>query len=237
MEYLLYCDESVGKDLKYCDFFGGCIISSKDLIQVTSSLEQLKTANNLLGEIKWTKVTDQYLEKYSSVLRLFFRFVREGKIRVRIMFRSAEDASVYARSEGRDDKYFKLYYQFIKHAFGFAHTDGMEPFYVRIYLDQLPTKASACSDFKNYLRALPETRDFQHSAMRIREDQIAEVRSHEHVLLQCTDIVLGAMQFRLNHHHKDIPEGKKRRGKRTVAKEKLYNVIRDEICTIHPNFR
>ena len=36
------------------------------------------------------------------------------------------------------DKYFKLYYQFIKHAFGFAYTQGMPPFSVRIYLDQLP---------------------------------------------------------------------------------------------------
>jgi len=61
--------------------------------------------------------------------------------------------------------------------------------------------------------------------MLIPEDQIAEVKSHNHVLLQCVDIVLGAIQFRLNDLHKVTPEGKWRRGKRTIAKEKLYKMI------------
>ena len=49
-------------------------------------------------------------------------------------------------------------------------------------------------------------------------------------------VVMGAIQFRLNNHHTEIPDGKHRRGKRTIAKEKLYKTILSEICTIHPNF-
>lgn len=77
---------------------------------------------------------------------------------------------------------------------------------------------------------------FRDARIQIAPEDIAEVRSHDHVLLQCLDIVLGAMAFRLDDRHKDKPEGKARRGKRTVAKEKLYRTIRAEICTLRPRF-
>ena len=233
MEYTLYCDESVSKDRKYGDFFGGCMIEARDLQPVVNALDLCKRDNNLNGEIKWTKVTDQYLEKYIQVIRLFFSFVRQGKVRVRIMFRKIE--SQYS-APSKEEKYFKLYYQFIKHAFGLGHTQGLSPFNLRIYLDQLPAKREACARFKAYLVDMPNIAAFSGCAVRISKEQIAEVRSHEHVLLQCVDIVMGAMQFRLNMHHKDIPEGSRRRGKKTIAKEKLYKVIYQEICTIHPIF-
>ena len=94
MEYILYCDESIDTDTKYGDFFGGCIISSSDLHPVVDALEKCKKENNLLQEIKWTKVTENYLQKYQNVIRLFFSFVRQGKIKVRIMFRSMENQYV-----------------------------------------------------------------------------------------------------------------------------------------------
>jgi 6-phosphogluconate dehydrogenase len=102
MEYILYCDESIDTDTKYGDFFGGCIISSSDLQPVVDALEKCKKENNLLQEIKWTKVTENYLQKYQNVIRLFFSFVRQGKIKVRIMFRSMENQYV---SESKEDKY------------------------------------------------------------------------------------------------------------------------------------
>ncbi len=233
MEYILYCDESTDKDIKYSDFFGGCIVSSSDLDQIVKELEKCKNENNLFGEIKWTKVTDQYLEKYRNVIRLFFSFVRDGKIKVRIMFRRTDNQYV---SGTKEDKYFKLYYQFIKHSFGFTHTQGLMPFNVRIYLDQMPAKKERREIFKSFLCNLPQMPEFKKCAFRVNRDQIAEVRSHDHVLLQCVDIVMGAMQFRLNNHHKDIPDGKRFRGKKTIAKEKLYKTIFYEINRIHPVF-
>ena len=233
MEYILYCDESRQNDIKYGDFFGGCIISSKDLATVTGELERCKIRNNLRNEIKWTKVTEQYLDKYVQVMHLFFSFVISKKVKVRIMFRKTENQYP---DFSKSDKYFKLYYQFIKHSFGFMYMRDMQPFNLRIYLDQLPAKREDCLRFKSYLANMPNTMDFRESSLRISQDQIAEVRSHEHVLLQCVDIVMGAMQFRLNNHHKDKPEGQQYRGKRTIAKEKLYKVILQEICKTHPRF-
>lgn len=60
--------------------------------------------------------------------------------------------------------------------------------------------------------------------------------SHDHDLLQCLDVVLGAMAFRLNDKHKVKPLDAHRRGKRTIAKEKLYKHILTRIREIYTNF-
>jgi len=236
MEYVLYCDESSDKGPKYSDFFGGCIVSLEDLAPISAALEAKKAELNLKHEVKWSRVTKNYLDKYIALVDLFFHYVRSGRIRVRIMFRKTQNQ--YRRTElTHDDKYFKLYYQFIKHGFGLKSIpSGAGDVYVRIYLDQLPDSKERCAQFKRYLYTMPCTQDFHGSPLKIRESDIAEVLSHEHVLLQCTDIVLGAMFFRLNNLHEAKPEGSTRRGNRTIAKEKLYNHIRQQICTIHPNF-
>lgn len=54
--------------------------------------------------------------------------------------------------------------------------------------------------------------------------------------MQCLDVVLGAMSFRLNDQHKERPDGTFRRGKRTIAKEKLYKHINKKIRETRANF-
>lgn len=56
------------------------------------------------------------------------------------------------------------------------------------------------------------------------------------MLLQCVDVVLGAMQFRLNDKHKEKPEGSRTRGKRTIAKEGVYRHILARIQQVYPRF-
>jgi hypothetical protein len=54
---------------------------------------------------------------------------------------------------------------------------------------------------------------------------MAEVDSKEHVILQALDVILGSIQFRLNDKHLEKPEGSRVRGKRTIAKERVYKHI------------
>jgi|SRR5690554_133276 len=76
----------------------------------------------------------------------------------------------------------------------------------------------------------------RHQTIDIDARDIAEVDSKRHVLLQCVDVVLGAMQFRLNDKHKEKPEGSRTRGKRTIAKEGVYRHILARIQQIYPRF-
>ena len=115
MEYIIYCDESSSDGPKFSDFFGGCMVSSKDLHIVEDALNVKKEELHLFSEIKWTKVTEQYLERYIQIVDLFFDFIRAGKIKVRIMFRRNEDQPTNTQARyNSEDKYFKLYYQFLK---------------------------------------------------------------------------------------------------------------------------
>lgn len=70
----------------------------------------------------------------------------------------------------------------------------------------------------------------------IKRENITEVVSHNHVILQCMDIILGSMNFRLNDFHKEKLPNSSKRGKKTIAKEKLYKHILNRIRKVHPNF-
>lgn len=236
-EYIVYCDESSDKGSLYVDFYGGSLVRADKLSEIEAALNTKKEELNLHGEIKWQKVTAQYLDRYQEMIRLFFTYVRAGDIHVRIMFRKKINQRTAGDGTSKDDRYFKLYYQFLKHAFGFRSPSSYTgEYYVHFLLDELPDHSAEADRFKNYLCDLPQTKDMQGTGMQIRKRDIGEVKSHDHVVLQCTDIVLGAMFFRLNKLHEVKPEGARTRGKRTIAKEKLYKVIQQEIATIHPNF-
>jgi hypothetical protein len=137
-----------------------------------------------------------------------------------------------------DNQYFLLYYQFIKHAFGFRYCNPEleADTYIQIMLDQLPENKERCDIMKDYLCGLSNFPHFRQNRIILARDHISEIESHKHVIAQGLDIILGSMQFRLNHMHKVKPEGQKRRGKRTIAKDKVYKRINERIREIYPRF-
>lgn len=236
MEYIIYCDESIQDGKYFSDFYGGALVRSTHYMHVVNSLNQKKQALNLHKEIKWTKVTSNYLEKYKKMIDLFFLFITADTIKIRIMFRQSAVIPSNLSKKQRDSGFHLLYYQFIKHAFGLRYSNIGEDVYLRLYFDRLPDTNLKNELFINHIYALQSQLSFKEANLKIRRDDIVEVNSHDHVILQCMDIVLGAMAFRLNDLHKKKPEGAKRRGKKTIAKEKLYKHIYSNINTLYPNF-
>jgi hypothetical protein len=102
-----------------------------------------------------------------------------------------------------------------------------------MYFDKLPDTAEKCAAFKGYVTALNKHTGFRDAGIVIQQNQLAEVDSKEHVILQALDVVLGAMQFRLNDKHLEKPEGSRIRGKRTVAKERVYKHINASIRKLY----
>jgi hypothetical protein len=100
----------------------------------------------------------------------------------------------------------------------------------------MPRHADNVRQFKEYLATLSSVPSFRAAGISIREADITGVSSHSHVILQALDIVMGAMQFRLNDLHKAKPPGLFRRAKRTKAKERIYKHINARICRLRPNF-
>jgi hypothetical protein len=239
VEYLIYCDESVSKGKYFSNFYGGALVRSSDLAIVQQKIGVCRDRLHLHQEMKWSKVTAQYLEKYIELVDVFFDLVADDRIKLRIMFTQNRYRPANLTAEQSDNEYFLLYYQFIKHAFGLSFADASMPselHRVRLYLDRLPDTKEKVAQFKRYLVGLNEYRQFKLGKVFIDPNQIAEIESHEHSVLQGLDIVLGSMQFRLNDMHLAKPEGSRVRGKRTIAKEKLYKHINRRIRQIYPRF-
>lgn len=235
MEYIIYCDESVSKGTFYSDFYGGALVRSHDFISITKELNDKKLELNFHGEIKWSKVTSNYLEKYKEIISLFFKYIEKDQVKIRIMFRQNAEVPVL-KEDDKKRGYEKLYYQFIKHAFGLQYSENKKDTYLRLYFDILPINNFNKEVFINNIYALQSLPPFKNASIKIRRDDITEVHSHDHVILQCMDIILGAMSFRLNDQHKVKPEGSRIRGKKTIAKEELYKHINSHIRKIYPGF-
>ena len=236
-EYIIYADESDKKGRYFSNFYGGVLLRSNHIEQVRMQLQSAKEAQNLFHEIKWSKVTGQYLHKYQSVMDVFFNLVAKDQIKVRIMFTQNARIPPSLTHYQQEHAYHLLYYQFIKHAFGLQYcANPISPVFLRLLIDNMPHSREKNEQFAGYLLGLQDSPEFRRQGIQIRRSDINEVDSHAHVPLQYLDIVLGAMQFRLNDKHKDKPNGAWRRGNRTRAKERLYKHIHTRIREIYPGF-
>ena len=238
-EYILFCDESDKYGKFYSNFYGGVLVGASNYQRITTALNNKKNSLNLFGEIKWEKITERYLDKYIEMVRAFFSEVAKGNLKIRIMFRQNANVARKLLPVHNQDQYYLLYYQFIKNAFGFEcltpdHT--LSPVSVRVYVDQVSDTRERLEKFRGFIHTIPLKKRFASARFQIPLTEITEVRSHEHVLMQCLDIVLGSITFRLNDKHKEKIPGTSRRGKRTKAKEKVYKEISMQIRKIHKNF-
>lgn len=234
---VVYCDESIKEGAYYSNFYGGALVDESDINLIIKNLEKVKGDTGLNGELKWTNVSLQTLDKYIEFIDKYFYFIFENKIKIRIMFKQGYYKTIGLTQEQQEHEFYILYYQFLKKAFGFEFcNDKNESIKLKIFLDKLPNKKNKNEKFKQDMLYLQYSDEFKAGNVLIEKENITDVNSKKHIIMQGMDIILGAMKFRLNEEHRIIPEGKKRRGKKTVAKEKLYKHIRKKIVEIYPNF-
>lgn len=230
-EYIILCDESDQKGAYFSNFFGGVIVGGSVWQKVTNRLEEVKSSSGIRSEVKWSKVSPFDVDRYEPLIEEFFKIIEEGHLRMRVMFRQNIHQAANLTLEHRENEYFILYYLFLKHGFGLAHMpvhpDGVR---LRFYLDQLPDQSKEkLTQFRGYIAGLNQNPQIRRAGLSVANEDIAEIDSKQHILLQCADVVLGSISFRLNEKHKVLPPGKKRRGKRTIAKERLYKFILKQI--------
>lgn len=229
MEYIIYFDESVNDGEYYSDFFGGVLVRNTDYDFIRCALDTMKQELNLNGEIKWIKVTANYLEKYKQIMNLFFSFIKGNRLKVRIMFRETSQTPSNLSAEQIHNRYSLLYYQFVKNAFGLIHHDSSDrtQTFLRLYFDEIPYPLDQRDSFKSHILSLQRHSRFRKAHLKIRMDDVVEIDSKKHVILQCMDVVLGSISFMLNKKNEVIPKGAVKKGHRTMAKENLfYHILR-----------
>jgi len=236
--YIIYCDESAEKGRFYSHFYGGVLISAQHRESISRILDDKKKQLNLHKELKWTYITENYERKYIEFIDRYFDLIEENLIKCRVMFTQNIFNPSGLKEYQIDNQYFLLYYQLIKHAFGlrYCNPEALDEVLVSVYLDDVPDTREKFDNFREYLHSLCHFPVFNRFNIMIPYDDITDVRSHDHVIMQGLDIILGAMQFRLNDMHKVVPPGRRVRGKRTRAKERVYKHINNRIRRIYPNF-
>jgi hypothetical protein len=235
--YIIFCDESDDKGRFYSNFYGGALIEASKQQAIHAELQLVKDGLNIFtGEMKWERITEPYAEKYIAFVHAVFDIVERGDMKLRIMFTQNRNRPILEEYQIGND-YFLLYYQFLKHAFGLQHSvpEGSTAS-AQILLDDVPANAEKFEQFKQYLSSLSTFPKWSRAGFSIAYEDITDVDSKKHNIMQALDVVLGSMQSRLNEKHtKPVPPAK-RRSKRAKAKEKVYKAIKDRVFALYPNF-
>lgn len=79
--YVLFCDESSKRGKYYSYFYGGVVLSASDQQPIEEALRSCKEELNLFKELKWTKITEAYADKYIEFIRKYFEFVISGRLK------------------------------------------------------------------------------------------------------------------------------------------------------------
>lgn len=238
MRYILYCDESSDKGRFFSNFYGGGLLRASDRQAIEAELAAVKHEASLNGEAKWTKISEYNENAYIKFVDTIFDFVESGQLKLRVMFTQNINRPQNLADYQIGNEYFLLYYQFIKHAFGlrYCNPERARSVSLSVFLDDVPDTKEKLESFKEYLSSLSAYPIFSRARITVAKEEIVDVDSSKHLILQAVDVVLGAIQFRLNDLHKAKPEGAKRRGKRTRAKERVYKHILARVRAIYPNF-
>ncbi|HAT4274886.1 DUF3800 domain-containing protein [Clostridium perfringens] len=234
---VIYCDESIKRGQYFSNFYGGALVNEIDINYVINELRKAKMETELKGELKWTNMSSLVLDKYKIFIDKFFDLIEEDKLKVRIMFKKESFKTIGLTLEQEEQEFYILYYQFLKNIFGLEYCNPTnEEVKLKVFFDKLPNKKCENERFKKYIRNLENTPNFKKANIRINKEDIADVDSKKHLILQGVDIVLGAIKFKLNDEHKIKPLGSRTRGKKTIAKEKLYKHIHQRIIKLYPHF-
>lgn len=128
VRYEIYADEAWthggAPPNRYFCFYGGIFGLSSDLDRLDGELRKILRAHNARGEVKWSNLTTKTERLFRELVECLGRYIESGAVRYRQMFcdRSCVRESVPGEAEVSElDVQFKLFYQFLKHAFGFKH--------------------------------------------------------------------------------------------------------------------
>lgn len=175
-ELVIYTDESISVGSKFSDFYGGLLVESTDLEPVITRLEAKRASLGLRSEVKWARIDRENADRYIELMDDLFALVQEGRIKIRIMFTQNTRPGRAKAPARTSETFFKLYYQFIKHAFGlrYAGRDSADT-RIRLMLDQLPDTSEQAHQSRGFVSALSHSREFRGARIFVDPAQIAEV--------------------------------------------------------------
>ena len=178
----IYCDESchIPNDHKDYMFLGSISCAFPQIKRHTKRIEELKKAHNFYAEIKWSNVSKSKIKFYLDLIDYFFdtdlRFRAIGIKKEQI---KCDDLNAF------DDFYYKMYYQLLNYKI-----DTLDHY--NVYLDIKDTLSA------QKVRRLKEVLNVKYGVFR----NVQNILSHESLLMQLADFIMGAISYNLNDKDK-----------------------------------
>lgn len=182
----IYCDESchIENDHKPYMFLGSVSSAYNQVKLHTEQINELKKKHNFYAEIKWSKVSKSKLRFYLELVDYFFatdlKFRTVGVEKLKI------NNDAYHQSY--DDFYYKMYYYLLNHNLSSLYT-------YNVYLDIKDT----LSAYK--VNRLKDILNTKFGVFR----NVQNIRSHESLLIQMADFLMGAISYVHNDTRKLNP--------------------------------
>lgn len=202
--YNIYCDESchLEHDNEKVMVIGGIRCPRLARKRITKEIYDIKKIYNIpqYAEIKWNKVSKCNIEYFKAIIDYFFS-CEDLCFRAVIVDKTKMNHERF--NQTHDDFYYKMYF----HCLSFLINTRDENY---IYLDKKDTKGKRRIE-KLRLCLSKKTHDFDQSKVK----RIQCVTSNELVILQITDLIIGA----IGYYNRNIEN-------RSESKMELINYIK-----------
>ncbi len=179
----IYCDESchIENDHKQYMFLGSVSSAYNQVKLHTEYIKELKKKHNFYAEIKWTTVSKSKIHFYNELIDYFF--ATDLMFRAVGIEKSKINHDVFNKSY--DDFYYTMYYFLLNHNLNVL-------FHYNVYLDIKDTLSA------NKVSKLKDILNIKYGVFR----NVQNIRSHESVLMQLTDFIMGAVSYLHNDQYK-----------------------------------
>jgi hypothetical protein len=80
--FVIFCDESTGRAAYFSHFYGAALVDETRLDYVNTTLQAKMQALNIAAEVKYTKISEAYQNKYIELMQEFFKLIAAGDIKI-----------------------------------------------------------------------------------------------------------------------------------------------------------
>lgn len=190
-----YCDESchLENDKNQYMLISYISVAYNQVAIHHSKIKELQQKHFCFGEIKWSKVSKSQYPFYADLVDYFF--ATDLQFRAIVVDKSRVNNAIHGQTF--DDFYYKMYYQLLYHKINMEYS-------YNIYLDIKDTLSAT------KVRRLKDVLKLDYSSIR----NVQNIRSHESLLMQVTDLLMGAISYYL------------RGGGNVIGKNKIIDKIR-----------
>ncbi len=172
----IYCDESchIENDHKQFMFLGSISAAFNQVKLHTENIKELKKKHNFYAEIKWTSVSKSKVHFYTDLVDYFFA----TDLKFRAIGVDKSKINYQAHNKTFDDFYYTMYYYLLNHNLNSLFT-------YNVFLDIKDTlSATKVNKLKDILNT-------KFGVFR----NVQNIRSHESLLMQLTDFMMGAVSY------------------------------------------